>query len=135
MKSVCLFWVTRFYCFRTPDYNDIRSEHPKVKRTPYSCIIRTGYSNDIRTGYSNVTRTGYCNVIRTEAYGSPRYSILHLNGQGTFGRGGRGWWFMADWWLRGPIDDSQKFGKENEKNGYKFWYMKINYYLCKKSRS
>ena len=40
-----------------------------------------------------------------------------------------------DWWLRGPIDDSQKFGKENEKNGYKFWYMKINYYLCKKSRS
>ena len=64
-------------CEYRTDCNDIRTGHPKVKRTPYSCIIRTGYSNVIRTEYSNVIRTGYSNVIRTEVYGSPRYSILH----------------------------------------------------------
>ena len=63
---------------RTPDSCFIRTEYPKVRRTPCSNVIRIPDRNVIRTGCCKGGKTGCFNVGRIGLYGSPRYSMMIL---------------------------------------------------------
>ena len=63
---------------RTPDSCFIRTEYPKVRRTPCSNVIRIPDRNVIRTGHFNVGRIECFKGGRIGLYGSPRYSMMIL---------------------------------------------------------
>ena len=63
---------------RTPDSCFIRTEYPKVRRTPCSNVIRIPDRNVIRTGCCKGGKTGCFNVGRIECFKGGRIEALWI---------------------------------------------------------